>query len=261
MMNSTEETASQSATRMMLAEIATFVSKVIITFILTNIQDVVILINFFLASSETDSIMESIHVVFGQYLGFSTLLMLSLFGYTISYMLPVKLFGFLGFLIIFFGLNDLRKLAKDLLKKRKEKKQAFERSQDNERVEFIQFESENITSKENLTFMGDIKQIVKVSLVTIANGNDNIAIYVPIFVQSKSWEIIAYAVGFLIMVGVLCFVCYYFVHYPLIFKFAQKYAQFISPFVFIGLGIYILIDSKCFPWLIEVLETGQWTYT
>ncbi|CAF5030148.1 unnamed protein product, partial [Rotaria magnacalcarata] len=188
-MNNTEETESRSATGTMLAEIATFVSKVIITFILTNIQDV-ILINFFLESSKTDSIMENIHVVFGQYLGFSTLLMLSLFGYTISYMLPVKLIGFLGFLIIFFGLNGLHTLAKDLLKKRKEKKQAFERNQDNERVEFIQFESENITSKENLTFMGDIKQIVKVSLVTIANGNDNIAIYVPIFVQSKSWEII-----------------------------------------------------------------------
>jgi cadmium resistance protein CadD (predicted permease) len=63
------------------------------------------------------------------------------------------------------------------------------------------------------------------------------------------------------MVGVLCFLCYYFIHFPPVFKFAQKYAKFISPFIFIALGIYILIDSKCFPWLIRLIRTGQWTDT
>lgn len=109
--------------------------------------------------------------------------------------------------------------------------------------------------------MDDIKLIVKVSLVTIANGNDNIAIYVPIFVESTSFEIIAYGLGFLVMVGVLCTVCYCFIHFPPIYRFAQKYAQYISPFIFIGLGIYILVDSKCFPWLIKVIQTGKWTTT
>jgi cadmium resistance protein CadD (predicted permease) len=98
-----------------------------------------------------------------------------------------------------------------------------------------------------------------VSVVTIANGNDNIAIYVPIFVESTSSEIIVYGLGFLFMVGVLCLMCYCFIHFPPIYKFAQKYAQFISPFIFIALGIYILIDSKCFPWLIQIIQSGQWT--
>jgi len=61
------------------------------------------------------------------------------------------------------------------------------------------------------------------------------------------------------MVGVLCFGCYSFIHFPPIFKFAQKYAQFIIPFVFIGLGIYILIESKCFPWLFKLIKTGKWS--
>ncbi len=113
--------------------------------------------------------------------------------------------------------------------------------------------------KENESFCDDIKQIIKVSLVTIANGNDNIAIYVPIFVRSTSWEIVGYGLGFLLMVGVLCVICYCFIHFPPIYKFAQKYAQWISPFVFIALGIYILIESKCFPWLIQVIRTRQWT--
>ena len=104
-----------------------------------------------------------------------------------------------------------------------------------------------------------MKQIIKVSLVTIANGNDNIAIYVPIFVQSTPWQIVGYAVGFLFMVAILCCMCYYFIHFPPILKFARKYVQFISPFVFIALGIYILIESKCFPWLIKIIQTRQWT--
>ncbi|CAF3024508.1 unnamed protein product [Rotaria sp. Silwood2] len=170
----------------MIVEVSKFVSKVIITFILTNIQDVVILINFFLESSKTDSLLKNRHVVLGQYLGFSTLLTLSLIGYTISYILPVKLFGFLGFLIIFFGLNGLNTLIKDLLKKRKEKRNKLQQNPENEQVVFIQLESESIKSNEKQTCTSNIKQIVKVSLVTIANGNDNIAIYVPIFVQSNS---------------------------------------------------------------------------
>jgi cadmium resistance protein CadD (predicted permease) len=100
-----------------------------------------------------------------------------------------------------------------------------------------------------------------VSLVTIVNGNDNIAIYVPIFVQSTSLEIIAYGLGFLVMVAVLCIVCYSFIHFPPIYRFAQKYAQYISPFIFIGLGIYILIESGCFPWLFKIIQTGEWTNT
>lgn len=128
---------------MTIAELATFISRVIITFFLTNIQDVVLLINFFLEASEVDSIIENRHVVLGQYLGFGTLLTLSLIGFTISYILPVKLFGFLGFLIIFFGLNGLHKLIKDLLRKRKEKKQKAEKLPDHEDVEFIQSEPVN----------------------------------------------------------------------------------------------------------------------
>ncbi len=127
----------------MIGESFKFLSKVVITFILTNIQDVVILINFFLQSSKPSSLLKSDHVVLGQFLGFSTLLMLSLIGYTISYILPVKLFGFLGFLIIFFGLNGLYELFKDFRKQRKKKNENF---QEIEHIEFIQFEIVNYFS-------------------------------------------------------------------------------------------------------------------
>ena len=116
--------------------------KVVVTFFLTNIQDVVLLINFFLQASKEDSFLSNDHVVLGQFLGFSTLLMLSLIGYTISYIFPVKLFGFLGFLIIFFGLNGLYDLIKRLRKEKKEKTMM----EKNDQTEIIQIESVNIFS-------------------------------------------------------------------------------------------------------------------
>lgn len=228
-----------------ILELLEFGVKIVLTFLLTNIQDVVILINFFLETSKNESQLKPDHVVLGQFLGFSTLLMLSLIGYTISYILPIKLFGFLGFLIICFGLNGFKELYDNLRKKKATLCESI-------------LIGDFVETKEQFTFFDDIKQIIKVSLVTIANGNDNIAIYVPIFVRSTSAEIIGYGLGFLFMVGVLCLACYLFIHIPPILKFAHKYAQFISPFVFIGLGIYILISSDCFPWLFRVIRTGQW---
>ena len=254
----------------MLNSLIQLLPKVFITFFLTNIQDVVILINFFLESAKPGSDLRNSHVVLGQYLGFSTLLALSLIGYTISYILPVKLFGFLGFLIIAFGLNGFYQIYKNYREKRRKQRPNTNSLNEKEQIveqEQVEFQSVSQIDaceidprkKPKKSICEDLKHIVKVSVVTIANGNDNIAIYVPIFVQSKTWEIVIYSLGFLLMVAVLCTICYCFIHFPPIFKFAQKYAQYISPFIFIALGIYILIDSKCFPWLFQIIRTGQWT--
>lgn len=128
-----------------MKELLKLFSKVVITFLLTNIQDVVILMNFFLQSSKEQSLLKNDHVVLGQFLGFSTLLMLSLIGYTISYILPVKLFGFLGFLIIFFGLNGLYDLIKRLRQERKEKSKNI--MEKNEQIEMVQLDLVRIVSK------------------------------------------------------------------------------------------------------------------
>lgn len=93
--------------------------RVVVTFILTNFQDIVILMNFFLHCAKTDSQMKRRHVVLGQYLGYSTLLGLSMVGYFFSYIFPVKLFGLLGFVIIAFGLNGFYQIYKDRSKNAK----------------------------------------------------------------------------------------------------------------------------------------------
>ena len=48
---------------------------------------------------------------------------------------------------------------------------------------------------------------------------------------------------FLDMTGVWCLIGYYLVRHPLIARRLRKTGHIILPFVLIGLGIYILLDS------------------
>lgn len=238
--------------------------RVVVTFILTNFQDIVILMNFFLYCSSENCPMKRRHVVLGQYFGYSTLLLFSLIGYFFSYFFPVKLFGLLGFVIIGFGLNGLYQIVQ-LRSKRVEQNENG--NENNEETKCSLNENDFSSSMIDVhdekhpksDVCDDLKQIFQVGIVTIANGNDNIAIYVPIFVQSETWEIIVYLLGFLVLVAALCLICYYFIRFPPVFKYAQKYAPYISPWIFIALGIYILIQSECFPWLFKMIQTGKWS--
>jgi cadmium resistance protein CadD (predicted permease) len=98
-------------------------------------------------------------------------------------------------------------------------------------------------------------QILKVASITLANCSDNVAIYTPLFAQAFGWQIGVYIIIFLIMVFVWLIVSYLFINFRPILNLAQKYAHIIVPFVFIGLGIYIIVTSECFPWLIKAIQT------
>jgi cadmium resistance protein CadD (predicted permease) len=98
-------------------------------------------------------------------------------------------------------------------------------------------------------------QILKVASVTLANSGDNVAIYTPLFAQASGWQIGVYAIIFLLMVFVWLIVSYLFINFRPVLNLAQKYAHLIVPFVFIGLGIYIIVTSECFPWLAKAIQT------
>lgn len=39
-----------------------------------------------------------------------------------------------------------------------------------------------------------------------------------------------------------------------ILRIAEKYASFVIPFLYIGLGIYIVVKSDCYPWSIDEID-------
>lgn len=92
-------------------------------------------------------------------------------------------------------------------------------------------------SRFNLSFLS-------VAAVTFSNGGDNIGVYIPMFAQYSSiGQITIIVTVFMSMTAVWCAAAYYFVNHPLVASRIRRIGHIILPFVLIGLGIYILVES------------------
>jgi cadmium resistance transport/sequestration family protein len=195
----------------------------ITSFIATNLDDIVVLVIFF---SQVSATFRRRHIVFGQYLGFIALLLLSLPGYFGGLVLPKAWVGLLGLLPLGVGISQL--LNPDT---------------DEPDVQTVSIASE---SKASIgTVMGSLlsPQAYQVAAVTIANGGDNIGIYVPLFASSTFPRLAIIVSVFLVLVGVWCWVAERLTRQRAIALLLSRYGHRAIPFVLIGLGLYILIDS------------------
>ncbi|CAF0870864.1 unnamed protein product [Adineta ricciae] len=262
-----------------------FIGTAFVSYLATNIDDLVILMNFFTEASLSNSSLKIQHIFLGQYLGFLLLLGISLIGYGISYALPVEMLGFLGFIPIVLGLKSLIEIIRELYKKSDENLDDILPNDDistieletiryrrdtNEEIssEIINQSSEfpsivNPSSRKShwkkqllniFSFCFNI-QTLKIASITIANSGDNVAIYTPLFAQASTWQIVVYMAIFLVMVFVWLMFSYLFINFRPILSIAQEYAEYLVPIVFIGIGIYIIITSDCFPWLDRAIRT------
>ncbi|CAF2994419.1 unnamed protein product [Rotaria sp. Silwood2] len=275
-MNETNSTSTNPST--LSFNVAQFVSTAIITFFSSNIDDFVILMNFFTLASIRGSALKSAHIFIGQYVGFITLLSLSLIAFGLARAVPVELLGFLGFLPIVLGLKSLYELIYEDDAQRELSNilpvmeiSAVELQSVRPRNSMSSVEVDNDTSQttENQMQIMDrcrqllhafktalfSLQIFKVASITLANGSDNIAIYSALFAQAQKWQIGIYIASYLFFVLLLLLFCYFFINFRPILNIVQKYAHYVVPFAFIGIGIYIIITSDCFPWLARAIRT------
>ncbi|CAF1207550.1 unnamed protein product, partial [Rotaria sordida] len=93
------------------------IGTAVVSYIVTNIDDLVILMNFFTEATISSSSLKVHHIFIGQYVGFSILLGVSLIGFGVSYALPVKMLGFLGFLPIILGIKGIIEIIIEEYKK------------------------------------------------------------------------------------------------------------------------------------------------
>jgi cadmium resistance protein CadD (predicted permease) len=94
-------------------------------------------------------------------------------------------------------------------------------------------------------------QSYQVAAVTIANGGDNIGIYVPLFATSSAGRLGVILSVYFAMVGVWCYMAYQLVRHPIVARVLTRYGAAIVPFVLIGLGIFILMDSEIYKLLVS----------
>jgi cadmium resistance protein CadD (predicted permease) len=192
------------------------------TFAITNIDDLFVLVTFF-AEATTSATLSPLKITIGQYLGFTIIVIISMIGFGVSLALPSEPIGFLGLLPILLGVWKLLEVI-------------------------FPTDEEEEAGGSRIT---GIKSIFKVSAITVINGGDNIGTYVPLFSQAKGAEIAVYVVVYYILLGVWCFAAWLLMGQKHALRLVEKHMNWVIPFLYIGLGIYITIKSDCYPWSIK----------
>ena len=190
----------------------------IIAFVVTNLDDIFILILFF-----SDPKLRHRNIITGQFLGISTLILLSFLGSFIGLVIDIKYVGLLGIVPIYIGIKSFISLWKP---------------GESEEGVSIKLNSKNSESH--------FKQILSVASVTVANGGDNISIYIPLYAAYANSGKVTMTLVFLLMTAAWCFMGKYLANHPIIKKSLEKYGHIVTPFVFILLGIYIMYESNSF---------------
>ena len=199
-------------------ELLIAISTGMTAFTATNLDDILILLLFF---SQVNAVFRRRHIVFGQYLGFTVLVLASLPGFFGRLIFPPDWIGMLGLLPIAIGLSRL-------LNPETDDSEAEAELEQSEKSFFSSFLS---------------PQTYSVAAVTVANGGDNIGIYVPLFASNTLESLAVILAVFFAMVGVWCYAAYRLIQMRAIADTLTRYGNQLVPFVLIGLGIAILVKS------------------
>lgn len=197
----------------------------ITAFAATNIDDLIVLMLFF---SEVDGTFRARQIVVGQYLGFAALIIASLPGFFGGLLVPKAWTGLLGLLPIIIGISHLVSHKQD------GKVQAVT-------GDFSTYPTKRPVISSLAGFLSP--QTYKVAAVTIANGADNIGIYVPLFASSDWLKLGVILSVFFLLIGIWCYAADQFAHHPWIAPVLSRYGKPLVPFVLISLGLFILIES------------------
>ena len=186
--------------------------------------DLLIILMLFFAKRKSRK--DIINIYLGQFLGSVSLILLSLlFAFVLNYIPSKEILGLLGLIPIFLGLkvlllgdSDGEAIAKDGLRK----------------------------DNKNLIFL--------VAMITFAScGADNIGVFVPYFITLNLANLIVALLTFLVMIYLLVFSAQKLAQVPSVGETLEKYSRWFIAVVYLGLGMYILIENNSFDMLRAVL--------
>ncbi len=173
------------------------------------------------------------HIVLGEFLGFTVLMLASLPGFFGGLVIPAPWVGLLGFLPIAIGTRHL-----------------LSREDEGEVVQDVAFNlpasAKPKRQKRSLLATLRDRQTYRVSAVTIANGGNNIGIYVPLFASSTLPSLGVIVCVCYLAVGLWCVLSYFMTRNPLMAPLLARYGRKIFPFVLIWLGFSILMKSETY---------------
>jgi cadmium resistance protein CadD (predicted permease) len=191
----------------------------IILFASTNLDDIFVLVGFFANPG-----FRAENIVIGQYLGLGFLFAASIVGVLLTLAIPHAYLGFLGIIPITIGIKTL-----------------FERY----RV------PDNVDKSEAQPLSKPHSQVASVALVTVANGADNLGVYLPEFAIRSRIEVGVCAVVFALMTALWCFIAHGLVHHPTLGKPIRRYGAIAAPLILIGIGFSIMYEGGSFGLVVD----------
>ncbi|KEF42589.1 MAG: hypothetical protein ER33_04820 [Cyanobium sp. CACIAM 14] len=190
-------------------------------FAASNLDDILVLLLLFSAADRRHA---AWHVVAGQYLGFAVLVCASLIGFVGGQLLPPAWIGVLGLLPISLGVSQL-----------------IDNIGDADDSVVSTAEASMPTWLLNLGL--PCGQIAAIAGLTVANGGDNVGLYLPLFAGCTAPELGLTLLVFAGMVGLWCALAWRLIQAPGLGALVRRVVQPAVPLVLIGLGLLILLDS------------------
>ena len=202
------------------------IQNVVTSIILYSGTAVDLLIILMLFFAKRKSRKDIINIYLGQFLGSVSLILLSLlFAFVLNYIPSKEILGLLGLIPIFLGLKVL-----------------FLGDSDGEAIAKEGLRKDN----KNLIFL--------VAMITFAScGADNIGVFVPYFITLNLANLIVTLLTFLVMIYLLVFSAQKLAQVPSVGETLEKYSRWFIAVVYLGLGMYILIENNSFDMLWAVL--------
>jgi cadmium resistance protein CadD (predicted permease) len=180
-------------------------------FISTDLDDVLVLLVFF-----ADPRFRIRQIVAGQFMGIAVLYALSVVGSWVSLIMTPAFVGLLGLVPIMMGLKSAWEL--------------WASADQNEQVP----DPGSAAAHAN---------IATVVAMTVANGGDNVSVYIPLFAMRSGPDIALMGVVFGVMTALWLYLAYWLTRHRTIGVPVRRYTRLLMPFVFVTLGVLILYQA------------------
>ena len=153
-------------------------------------------------------------ILLGKYLGIGILVLLSILGASGLRLLAPQYIGMLGLVPLALGTKEIISAL---------------RSKD------IDADSKPDAKSSNL--------LLNTALITVANGADNLGIYIPLFASFAPWQTALTLLVFSVLIWVWCYLGKRLASLPALKDALARYKQTLVPIVYIALGVYILAKN------------------
>lgn len=180
-------------------------------FMATNLDDILLLLLFF---SQISQRRDALAIVAGQYLGIGLLVLVSLSGQLGRSFLPGPWLGLLGLLPISLAVSR-----------------------------WLDTDPNGGAESDTAT---PAAGALAVAALTLANGSDNIGVYLPLFARANAGQALLTLGVFAVMIGLWCLLAWWLVQAPGLGDLLRRHGPRLMPAVLVALGLVLLIEAHTF---------------